>query len=147
MKKGIIMTVLIVCVVIVIGVVLFLKNAAFMPGCSQGRNSPDGAFTANFGTQNEKKPFAQPLTSYVVTVEMQIPTGSLVLFSSSIPESAALHDLRTKDIDDIVKWDADSGKVTFHVATQPIVVNVKELAAQPKIQKAVEWSRQQPKPK
>ena len=141
------MTILIVCVVIVIGVVLFLKNAAFMPGFSEGRNSPDGAFTAMFGSQKEKKLFSQPQKSYVVYVEMLIPTGSLELFKTNITESAALHDLRAKSIDDIVKWDADSGKVTFYVAMQPIVVNVKELAAQPKIQQVVEWSKQQAKPK
>ena len=137
------MTGLIIGALLVVGLFLFLRKAAFLPGGSQGVPSPDGAFVAMFGTRSERKPFAQRRLSHEVTVEMTIAGGSLQLFKFSIDQSAALHDLRTKGITDIVRWDADSAKVTFVVTRQPIVINVKELASKPEIQRIVEMRRQQ----
>jgi hypothetical protein len=133
--------------VVVIALVLFLKKAKFIPGCSASRMSPDDTFEAVFGTRTEKKQGALPQTFYEVSVSMVIPVsetsfGLLELFKSSVPQSSAMHDLPTKKTDEIIRWDTDSAKVTFFVSAQPILVNVKELASEPETKKRIELFRQ-----
>jgi hypothetical protein len=133
--------------VVVVALVLFLKKAAFIPGCSALVRSPDDAFEASFGARTEKKQGSLPQTFYEVSVSMVIPVsetsfGLFELFKSSVSQSSAMHDLPIKKTDEIIRWNADSAKVTFFVSSQPILVNVKELVSEPETIKRIELFRQ-----
>ncbi len=58
----------------------------------------------------------------------------LDIFKTIVPDYMALPDLKAKKTDEIIRWQADSGTVTFQVCRQPIVVNVAACAADPKVQ-------------
>ncbi len=128
----------VVVVLVVVGI-LFGKKLKFVPGCGTGVPSPDRRFCAYLKTQRDKQQAQVSQVAYELSVVLVLRTDErteahLDIFKTIVPDYMALPDLKDKKTDEIIRWQADSGTVTFHAGRQPIVVNVAECAADPKVQ-------------
>jgi hypothetical protein len=71
---------------------------------------------------------------------MLFPGHAIPIFETNVAHAIVLEPPDEAMVSKIIKWDADSARVTFLVAKESIVVNVKELAAGPKARRAVQLS-------
>ena len=98
---------------------------AFIRGFSSMVKSPDDIYTASFGTRSVKNASGQPEIAYECSVEWEQKKGSLVLFSTMVPQNQALPELRSRP--DVVVWSSDSTVVEFRVTKDPIIVRVNDI--------------------
>lgn len=137
-RKGIIMTIAIVCTLAAItAAVLILNKATFSGGGSQVMQSPDGRFGATCTKFVQARRISGSNVIYEIAVEIEVPNGSVGVFFQEIDGQEARQDLPEMSTDEIIQWDKLSQTVTFNVKREPIIVNAVERVNDPDVLQSI----------